>query len=46
MPTAMPTTTSIAKLPMVAIGKQDLSFKLHSIQDLDALVDTLLLWDV
>ena len=41
-----PTTTSIAKLPMVAIGKHDLSFESHCIQDLDALADAELLWNV
>ena len=45
-PATMPTTTSIAKLPTVAIGKHDLSFESHSIQDLDALADAELLWDV
>ena len=45
-PAATPATTSIAKLPTVAIGKHNLSFKLHSIQDLDALADVELLWDV
>ena len=39
-------TTSIAKLRTVAIGKHDLSFDSHSIQDLDALADVELLWDV
>ena len=32
-PAATPAATSIAKLPTVAIGKHDLSFELHSIQD-------------
>ena len=45
-PAAMFAPTSIAKLPTVAIGKHDLSFETHSIQDLDALVDAELLWDV
>ena len=45
-PAATPAATSIAKLPMVAIGKHDLSFESHSIQDLDALADVELLWDV
>ena len=45
-PVIMPAATSIAKLPTVAIGKQDLSLESHSIQDLDALVDAELLWDV
>ena len=45
-PAATPATTSIAKLPTVAIGKHDLSFESHSIQDLDSLVDVELLWDV
>ena len=43
---ATPTGTSIDKLPMVAIGKHDLSFESHRIQDLDTLVDVELLWDV
>ena len=38
-PAATPAATSIAKLPTVAIGKHDLSFESHSIQDLDALAD-------
>ena len=46
IPDTTPDTTSIAKLPMVAIGKHDLSFESHSIQDLDALGDVELLWDV
>ena len=41
-----PTATSIAKLPTVAIGKHDLSFESNSIQDLNALADAELLWDV
>ena len=45
-PVTRPTATSIAKLPTVAIGKHDLSFESHSIQDLDALADVELLWDV
>ena len=45
-PAATPAVTSIAKLPTVAIGKHNLSFESHSIQDLDALVDVKLLWDV
>ena len=45
-PAATPAATSIAKLPTVAIGKHDLSFESHSIQDLDALADAELLWDV
>ena len=45
-PAAMPAATSIAKLPTVAIGKHDLSFESHSKQDLDALADVELLWDV
>ena len=44
--TAKPAATPIAKLPMVAIGKHDLSLESHSIQDLDALADVELLWDV
>ena len=46
MPAAMPATTSMAKLPTVAIGKHDLSFESHSVQDLHALADAELLWDV
>ena len=46
MPSTTPAATSIAKLPMVAIGKHDLSFESHSIQDLDVLADIELLWDV
>ena len=42
----MPTATSIAKLPTVAIGKHDLSFESQSIQDLDTIADVKLLWDV
>ena len=45
-PAAMPAATPIAKLPTVAIGRHDLSFESHSIQDLDALADAELLWDV
>ena len=45
-PVTTPAATSIAKQPTVAIGKHDLSFKSHSIQDLDALADSELLWDV
>ena len=45
-PAATPATTSIPKLPTVAIGKHDLSFESHSIQDLGALADAELLWDV
>ena len=45
-PAATPAATSIAKLPTVAIGKHDLSFESHSIQDLDVLADVVLLWDV
>ena len=45
-PTATPAATSIPKLPTVAIGKHDLPFESHSIQDLDALADAELLWDV
>ena len=45
-PATTPTTTSIAKLPMVAVGKHYLSFEAHSIQDLDKLADAELLWDV
>ena len=43
---AMPAATFIPKLPMVAIGKHDLSFESHSVQDLGALADAELLWDV
>ena len=45
-PVSKPTATYIAKLPMVAIGKHDLSFESHSIQDLDTQADVELLWDV
>ena len=45
-PVTTPAATSIAKLPTVAIGKHDLSFESHSIQNLDALADVELLWDV
>ena len=45
-PAATPTATHIAKLPTVAIGKYNLSFKSHSIQDLDELADVELLWEV
>ena len=45
-PAATPAAMSIAKFPTVAIGKHDLSFESHSIQDLDALADAELLWDV
>ena len=41
-----PITISIAKLPTVAIGKHDLSFESHSIQDYDVLGYVELLWDV
>ena len=46
VPVPTPAARSIAKLPTVAIGKHDLSFESHSIQDLDALADAELLWDV
>ena len=45
-PATTPAATPAAKLPMVAIGKHNLSFESHSIQDLDALADAELLWDV
>ena len=45
-PATTPAATPIAKLPTVAIGKHDLSFESHSIQDLDSLADVELLWDV
>ena len=45
-PAATSAATSIAKLPTVAIGKHDLLFESHSIQDLDALADVEMLWDV
>ena len=45
-PAATPAATPITKLPTVAIDKHDLSFESHSIQDLDALADVELLWDV
>ena len=45
-PAATTAAMSIAKLPTVAIGKHDLSFESHSIQDVDALADVVLLWDV
>ena len=45
-PATMPAARPIAKLPMVATGKHDLSFESHSIQDIDALADVELLWDV
>ena len=45
-PVTRPTAMSIAKLPTVAIGKHDLSFETHSIQDLDVLADAELLWEV
>ena len=45
-PVTTPAATFISKLPMVAISKQDLSFELHGIQDLDALADVELLWDI
>ena len=45
-PAATPAAMFIAKLPTVTIGKHDLSFESHSIQDLDALADVELLWDV
>ena len=45
-PAATPAATSIAKLPTVGIGKHDLSFEAHSMQDLDALADAELLRDV
>ena len=47
-PAATPATMFIAKLPTVAIGKHDsdLSFESWSKQDLDALADAELLWDV
>ena len=46
MPAATPAATSIAKLPTVAIGKHDLLFESHSIQDLDAVAAVELLWGV
>ena len=42
-PATTPAATSIAKLPTVAIGKHDLSFESHSMQDLNALADAELL---
>ena len=45
-PVTMPAAMSIAKLPTVAIGKHDLPCESHRIQDLDALADVELLWDV
>ena len=45
-PAATPATMPIPKLPTVAIGKHDLSFESHSIQDLDVLAEVELLWDV
>ena len=45
-PAATPTATPIAKLPTIGIGKHELSFESHSIQDLNALADVKLLWDV
>ena len=45
-PAVTPAAMSITKLPTVAIGKHNLSFESHSIQDLDALADVELLWDV
>ena len=45
-PATMPAASSIAKLLTVAIVKYDLSFESHSIQDLNALADVELLWDV
>ena len=45
-PATTPAATSIPKLPTVAIGKHDLLFESHSIQDLGALADAELLWDV
>ena len=45
-PTTMPAATPITKLPTMAIGKHNLSFESHSMQDLDALPDVELLWDV
>ena len=45
-PGTTPAATPIAKLPTVAIGKHDLSFESHSIQDLDALADIELISDV
>ena len=45
-PVTTPAAMSIAKLPTVAIGKHDLLIESHSIQDLDALADVELLWDV
>ena len=43
---ATPAATPIAKLPTVAIGKHNLSFESHSIQDLDKLADIELLWNI
>ncbi len=43
--TAGPTST-LATLPTVAIGKRELSFEAHSVQDLEALADARLLWDI
>ena len=33
-------------LPTVVIGKRDLSFEAHSVQNLEALADVALLWDI
>ena len=40
------TAMSITKLATVAIGMHDLTFDSHSIQDLDALAEAMLLFDV
>ena len=42
-PVTTPAATSITKLATVAIGKHDLSFESHSIQNLNALADVELL---
>lgn len=34
------------RLPTVEIGKRDLSLEAHSVQDLEAVADVPLLWDV
>ena len=39
-------TTLTTTLPIVAIGRQDLSFEAYSIQDLEALADTEVLQNI
>ena len=46
-PLDLPSTQpAVPRLPTVVIGNWDLSLKAHSVEDLQALADCLMLWDV